>query len=124
MAAPPETLLPPSSPDGRRSRRNVVIAGASPTRIPARRDMAKAQPRTREIEAHFVQTRQVARAEGTDEANARPRRAVVPIRPEMAARADAFGEQLPHDPSGTRSKRSANGHLARRERRCAPARGW
>src|SRR4029453_13212094 len=26
---------------------------------------------------------------------------------------DAFGEQLSHDPSGTRSKRSAKGHLAR-----------
>jgi hypothetical protein len=26
---------------------------------------------------------------------------------------DAFGEQLSHDPSGTRSERSANGHLAR-----------
>ena len=47
VAAPPETLLPPSSPEGRKSRRNAVIAGASPTRIPARREMARAQPSTR-----------------------------------------------------------------------------
>ena len=32
--------------------------------------MAKAQPRTAEIEAYFIQTRQVARAKGADEADA------------------------------------------------------
>ena len=64
------------------------------------------------IEAHFIQTRQVAGPEGTDEANA--------CRGEQCANQsrdggeqDAFGEQLPHDPSGTRSERSANRHLAR-----------
>ena len=38
----------------------------------------------------------------------------VPISPETAAEQDAFGKQLSHDPSSTRSKRSANGHLAAR----------
>ena len=42
-----------------------------------------------------------------------PKASSVPINPETAASRSAFGEQLPHDPSGVRSKRSANGHLAR-----------
>ena len=65
-----------------------------------------------EIEADFIQTRQVGRAEGADQPNA--------VQGEQRANHardggehDAFGEQLPHDPSGTRSKRRANGHLAR-----------
>ena len=64
-----------------------------------------------EIEARFLQTRQVARAEGTDEVNAyRGEQCANQARD--GAKHDAFGEQLSHDPSATRSKRRANGHLA------------
>ena len=37
VATPPATPLPPSWPEGRKFRRAMVIAGASPTRIPVRR---------------------------------------------------------------------------------------
>ena len=65
-----------------------------------------------EIEAHFIQTRQVVRAEGTDQANA-ARGEQCANQSRDGGEQDAFGEQLPHDPSGARSKRGANGHLAR-----------
>ena len=112
VAAPPETLLPPSSPEGRRSRRNVVNRGRQSHQDSREKRDGQGPAEHAEIEAHFIQTRQVARAEGADEANA--------CQGEQCANQardggeqDAFGEQLPHDPSGTRSKRRANGHLAR-----------
>ena len=52
------------------SRRDIVIAGASPTRIPVRRQMRNAQASTREIETHLIQTQPGRRAEGADEADA------------------------------------------------------
>ena len=64
------------------------------------------------IETYFIQTRQVAGAEGADEAN--------PGEGEECAdqsrdsrKQDAFGQQLSHDPSSTRSQRSADSHLTR-----------
>ena len=65
-----------------------------------------------EIEAHFVQTRQVARAEGADEVDAYQGEQCA-NQSRDGGKHDAFGEQLSHDPSGTRSKRRANGHLSR-----------
>src|SRR5215471_34119 len=46
VATPPETFLPPSAPDGRRSPRNTAQAGNSPTRTPANTETARAQSRT------------------------------------------------------------------------------
>ena len=65
-----------------------------------------------EIEAHFIQTRQVARTEGSDEPNASKGEQCA-HHSRDGGKHDAFGEQLPHDPTGIRSKRRANGHLAR-----------
>jgi len=77
--------------------------------------MAKAS-RGAEIEAYFIQTgklpgpKALMRRMPTNASSVQS----VPRRGEQ----DAFGKQLSHDPSRTRSKRSANGHLAPR-RRCA-----
>ena len=65
-----------------------------------------------EIEAHFIQTRQVARPKGTDEVKAY-RGEPCANQSRDGGEQDAFGEQLSHDPSGTRAERRANRHLAR-----------
>ena len=110
VAAPPETLLPLSSPEGRKSRRNAVIAGASPTRIPVRRETARAQPRTRGSRlSHSDAAGWRGRRHGRGECLLRRACANQSRDP---GQQDAFGEQLPHDPSGTRAERSTNGHLA------------
>ena len=81
---PPETLLPLSSPDGRRSRRNVVIAGASPTRIPARREMARAQPRTRRSRLTSFRRGKLSGPKARI-SRMPPKASSVPINPETAA---------------------------------------
>ena len=83
VAAPPETLRPPLSP-GRKSRRRVIIAGARPTRIPARREMASAQPSTRRSRLISFRRARLAGPKARTTripADASP----VPIRPETAA---------------------------------------
>jgi hypothetical protein len=65
-----------------------------------------------DIEAHFVQTRQVTGPEGADEANAYHGEQCA-NQSRNSGEQDAFGEKLSHDSSRTRSKRSANGHLPR-----------
>ena len=68
------------------------------------------------IEAHFIQTRQVVRTEGTDEPNASKGEERAHQSGDGGEQ-DVFGEQLPHDPSGARAKRRASGHLARASER-------
>jgi hypothetical protein len=65
-----------------------------------------------EIEAHLIQTKQVARPEGTDEANAGDGEQCAHQSGE-AGEQDGLSEELSDDSFGTRSKRSPNGHLAR-----------
>ncbi len=111
VASPPETLLPPSSPEGRRFRRNIVIAGANPTRIPVRREIANAQASTRR--SRLTSFRR-ARSPGP---RARIRRmpataSSVPRRPDIAASVTLSAISCRTIRAATRSKRRSNGQFA------------
>ena len=73
-------------------------AAGSPTEMPTSTVTRRAQPRTRNVEAYFVQTRQIVGAEVTNQGMAASA-SRVPIAPATAGEHHAFDEQLPHDTS-------------------------
>ena len=88
----------------------MVIAGASPTRIPVRRQRAKAAAEHSRIEADLVQTSQVPGLDGQNEADAR----LGYQQPQQArydGQSQTLGEQLPDDPRTAGSERRSNGDL-------------